>query len=988
MKKIRFSLLTALLFFIPVPAEAQFRVLETDDLRLIYLDLASDYLVKYMAGAFHNSLDVYHDMFDYEPSEPVTMFVHDLGDYGNAGADAVPRNIINIGMAPLNYSFETAPANERMNSIIHHELIHVLANDQAAGSDKFFRAIFGGKVSVSDNDPVTILYSFLTNPRRYAPRWYQEGIAVFMETWMSGGWGRSMGGYDEMVFRTRVLENARFFDMVGLESEGTSDFQVGVNSYLYGTRFMSYLAHEYSPEQVREWMSRPHQSKGHFTSQFKAVFGLPIGDAWDNWITFEHKFQAENLERIRQYPVTSYREISARPLGSMSKAYVDPLTGELLAAVNYPGTLSHITGIDLNSGREHKLANVSGPALFNVSSVTFDEQGRRLFYSTNNNRWRDLMMLDLSTGDKTQLMKAERIGDLVYNKRDSSLWGVRHFLGLSTIVRIPPPYTRWNQMVALDYGYDIYDIDISPDGEWLTGAYVEVTGQQKLIRARTVDLIDHNFEFETLFGFDQSNPEGFVWGPDGEALYGSSYYSGVSNILRYDFSDSTLYALTNGETGYFRPIPMEGDSLIAFRYTSKGFQPVMIKDAPVLASKTHFLGVDVREKHPVLFDWEAPPPNRIDIDSLGYRDVPYLSASSIELESVHPVVHGYKDEVAVGLKLNLSDPLGMHRISATASVTPVASSDSTARLPEDELLHLGLDYRYRNWNFSASLNRSDFYDLFGPTKRSRKGYAVGLTYKKMIAYEGPRKNLSYEIGAAGYFDLEKLPSFQEIDATFTELGQGYASLTYKNLRSSLGSVDSESGFIWSVDASSNYVNDTLYPRTSASLDFGTLLPIPHLSFWLRTSAGISAGNADNPFANYYFGGFRNNWVDKREAKQYNTQPAFPGLKIDRVGGTNYAKVAAELILPPIRIRHVGGPMLYLKWFRVSIFTMALWTNLQNDFIADDPGSRGEAYNVGGQIDLRIMFFSYLRSTLSFGYAAAKEKDGKTQYETMVSLKIL
>ena len=31
------------------------------------------------------------------------------------------------------------------------------------------------------------------------PRWYVEGAAVFMETWMAGGIGRAQSAYDEMV---------------------------------------------------------------------------------------------------------------------------------------------------------------------------------------------------------------------------------------------------------------------------------------------------------------------------------------------------------------------------------------------------------------------------------------------------------------------------------------------------------------------------------------------------------------------------------------------------------------------------------------------------------------------------------------------------------------------------------------------------------------------------------------------------------------------
>jgi hypothetical protein len=69
-----------------------------------------------------------------------------------------------------------------------------------------------------------------------------------METWMAGGLGRAMGGWDEMVFRTMVRDDAYIYDVVGLESEGTSaDFQTGANSYLYGTRFMTWLCYTYGP---------------------------------------------------------------------------------------------------------------------------------------------------------------------------------------------------------------------------------------------------------------------------------------------------------------------------------------------------------------------------------------------------------------------------------------------------------------------------------------------------------------------------------------------------------------------------------------------------------------------------------------------------------------------------------------------------------------------------------------------------------------------
>ena len=165
------------------------------------------------------------------------------------------NNWITLGIEPFEYVYDTCPTNERMNWVLNHELVHVVASDQASGSDKFFRKIFFGKVAPTDEDPVSIFYSYLTNPRRYAPRWYHEGSAVFMETWMAGGIGRSLTGYDEMTFRAMVRDSEFFYRIVGLESEGTAvDFQIGQNV----TDFFSTV--EFHPAYYLVWNSVAYES--------------------------------------------------------------------------------------------------------------------------------------------------------------------------------------------------------------------------------------------------------------------------------------------------------------------------------------------------------------------------------------------------------------------------------------------------------------------------------------------------------------------------------------------------------------------------------------------------------------------------------------------------------------------------------------------------------------------------------------------------------
>ncbi|MFQ5639264.1 MAG: hypothetical protein ACE5IR_14875 [bacterium] len=981
--KCLFSML--LLLFLNSTGYSQFHSLETRNLKLLYYSKAHEFIVPHLARCFENSLKFHRNLFKYSPSEKITVLLQDFGDYGNAGATTVPQNLVFVGIAPFSYDYENKTANERMNMLMNHELVHITASDQAAGSDNFFRSLFFGKVAATADQPVSMIYSYLTNPRWYSPRWYHEGIAVFMETWMSGGLGRALGAYDEMVFRTMVRDNSYIYDLVGLESEGTTiDFQVGANSYFYGTRFMSYLAHKFGPQEVIKWVARSKGSKKYFASQFKNVFGGSLADEWSRWITWEQQFQQANLDSIRLYPTTPYRQISRQPLGAVSHAFYDSASRKLLAAIAYPGQLAHIAAIDLDTGVIDKICNIKGSALRYVTSLTYDPEPHTLFYTTDNNHWRDLNAVDIRTGVSKMLIKDVRTGDLAFNEADKSIWGVRHFNGISTLVRIPPPYKEWNQIYSFPYGKDIFDIDVSPDVTKITGALAEVDGSQRLIKMNIAELLNGDTGYEVLFDFELSTPANFTFTSDNRSLYGSSYYSGVSNIYKYDFEKEDMTIISNCETGFFRPIPVSNDSLIVFRFTGKGFVPVMIPNrSPEFVSATKFLGNEIAKKYSTVRAWTLGSPALINIDSLTTSTGKYHTLKNISFASAYPIVEGYKDFAAVGMRFDFSDKLAISRFAVTASYSPDQD------LPRDERVHVKFDLHHWNWGFTARYNSADFYDLFGPTKTSRKGYSLGLKYKKTLISDQP-KTFDFNLSVTGYGNLETLPDFQNVSATFDKLLSATASLNYHFLWKSLGAVDDEKGVRWELVSHNNYVNSTVFPRLYSNFDYGILLPLNHSSVWLRSSIGYSFGESGNPFANFFFGGFGNNHIDHLSEKRYLEFYSFPGVGLNEFGGKNYGKVMLEWTVPPLRFRRFGFSGLYLRWARLAFFTSGIRTNFGKNQ-ASQPlpqfGAQRTLMNFGGQVDFRMVLFSSLKTTLSFGYAAALEK-GDLSDEFMVSLKIL
>ena len=268
-----------------------------------------------------------------------------------------------------------------------------------------------------------MFYSSLASPRFYSTRWFHEGIAAFMETWMSGGLGRALGGYDEMVFRAMVRDDAYMYQVVGLESEGTSiDFQTGANSYLYGTRFMTWLSYTYGPDKLIEWISRGENTRRYFAARFKQVYGIPLDEGWRRWIAEEKQWQTANLDAIRKYPVTKPEHISKEVLGGVSRSYYDPQDNVMYVGMRHPGEMANIAAVHLDTGKIDHLKEVKGPSLYFVTSLAFDPSARQLFYTTDNNDCAISARFDVKTHHSRLLIKDGRIGDLAFDTQDRSVW--------------------------------------------------------------------------------------------------------------------------------------------------------------------------------------------------------------------------------------------------------------------------------------------------------------------------------------------------------------------------------------------------------------------------------------------------------------------------------------------------------------------------------------------------------------------------------------
>jgi hypothetical protein len=456
----------------------------------------------------------------------------------------------------------------------------------------------------------------------------------------------------------------------------------------------------------------------------------------------------------------------------------------------------------------------------------------------------------------------------------------------------------------------------------------------------------------------------------------------VSNIFRYDLQARKLDAVSNTDTGFFRPLPVGGDDLIVFRYTGQGFVPSRITARPLEdVGAITFLGERTIAAHPVLKTWLVRSTSAATAADAAAPAAPagttgvYRLGGNLAHESFYPIVQGYKDTQAIGARLNFSDPLQLNRASASVSVSPWGN------VPAREQLHVRADYERYDWTAHAAWNDADFYDLFGPTKVSRKGYDVTVGHTSTLLYDQP-KRLTLTVTGTAAGGLDQLPEYQNVPVTVDHLYSADAELAYSNLRSSLGHVDDEKGQLWSVTTHTDYVNGGLFVRTRATYDIGVPVSASHSSLWFRTATGFSPQPVSEPFANFFFGGFGNNWIDHGEIRRYREYYAFPGAPLNGIGGRNFVRSLVEWTLPPLRFAGAGTPGFYLSFLRPAVFAGGLLTNM------DDAAIRRQAATMGGQVDLRFTMLSSLDLTLSVGAGVRMQNGVPARREGMLSLALL
>ena len=957
---------------------SEWREAESQHFKIIYRSSHS-YLVSHILNSAENSLKKLMEIFDYKPKEKIIINTYDVYDFGFAAATAVPTNFIRLEIEPLEAGYEAILFNERFQWLLNHELVHIVVNDNPSKVERIFRSIFG-KVSPEQQQPLTAFFSLLTNYDRYTPRWHQEAIAVFIETWLSGGYGRSLSNFDEMYFRAMVSEGKEFPTDIELETIlSQNSFLLENIFYLYGTRFITYLAANYGQHKVIEWYkTKPGEFYSSYTGRFEDVFGIDMKDAWNSFLKNEIKFQQKNIKKIKTYPITKLNPLFNEATGWVAQPFYSQKRNSILFGYHKPHNLAGIQELNLSTLKSRKIGDLQTPSIYQVASTAYDSEKDIFFFTTNNNQlFRDIWKLNPETGDEEMLFENCRVGDLTVSPQMHELWGVRHSSGHATLVYSTFPYNSLQNVVSFNVGDNIQNLSVNPDGNFLAAVLHKTNGEQSLILIDLEKLkAGENFKYLTISS--KGSPESPSWSPDGKEIYWSAYINGVSNIYKTNSELLKPVPLSNTVVGLFKPVYLSKDSLFAFEFTSDGFMPVIIPNKPVEnLSAIEYFGEKIVDKSPEVENWNISA-EKVDKYSVPIKaGTSYNSFSNLQVLTFIPIITGFEKQKVLGIFTHISDPLLFHDITLEAGYAPF---DEFPKLPK---YHVKFKYEFKKQlTIGVDYNAPDFYDLFNTRKRGTIGTKYRIGYSNYWIYNNPLKmkqttEIALYTNNRFYNDnlLEIIaPDFLVAQTVFNS----------KDLRKSIGSSNYEKGNEFNITAMAFSANPS-NPQTSAQFyaewdNYSTWIG-KHNVLHFKTAGGYHIKNDLLIQSKFFFGGFGNREVENEDVKQYRKVFRFPGIAIYSLAADQFGKFMIENDFPPIRFGNLNIGSQLVNHIDASIYSQGLVVN------SFDNKTYDTYLTIGGQINIIFKHWFNLESTFSAGAANAWYRD-KESWEWFLSYKLL
>jgi hypothetical protein len=535
----------------------RWRSLDTPHFTVTYAtrDRKAAHRVAVLAEAAHEILAPF---LRRAPRRRTHVLVTDWTDSANGMAMTLPRNVIHVYLAAPDAYSTLNDHDDWLFGLILHEYTHILHLDTIGGIARVINWIFGKTLA----------------PNHLQPSWWIEGLAVFSESHFTSG-GRNRSALYDMYLRMAVLEGkAQRIDEI---SSAPLRFPHGSTPYLYGSRFLEYLAARFGAEALpgishtysRQWI--PYGFNKIAARHLKGQGYVTLYQDFLRHLGRRYGLQAEAVRRrgLREgQRVTFSGDYTFYPR-------FDPVDGALLLEDDDGRSDHAVKRRDPATGRWRKLFRLE-----TGGGLALTPDGQRVVFSQMEMHratyeYADLWAFDRRTRRTTRLTRRLRAREPDVSPDGRTIACAVSERTATHLALVPAEGLRQGlrpRILVRSTGYDqVSSPAWSPDGRTLAYVQWRQGGDRDLY---TVEVATGRTRRLTA---DRAQELGPVWSPDGRTIYFSSDRTGIFNVYALDVATSALTQVTNVVGGALQPaISPDGKQLAYIGFTAKGFDAYVL----------------------------------------------------------------------------------------------------------------------------------------------------------------------------------------------------------------------------------------------------------------------------------------------------------------------------------------------------------------------------------------------------------------------------
>ena len=619
-------------------------------------------------------------IFNWSPRRKTLVLFTDAADLHNGMATVYPRPLMVLIAAGAHPATTLFDGGDDLRRTVFHEYAHILGMDAQYGFDAALHRIFGRGLPLA-TDPLSGLLMYLAAPPGVlAPRWYQEGLAIWVETEFVGP-GRGRNSRTDMLMRMAVAGD-QVLPPAAWDIR-LPEWPYGTAAYLYGLKVFDHIFATYgvdgsgtnTPAQLSEDVARSfffnfnNRSLGRTQQRFS--------DLALSAMAAEKRRQERRIAALSRAPLTDLKRLTPDTLG-----VAQPKFGPLGQRVFFSGRdetgRRTLYRYDLRARSLVKLDTARVTEAL-TTDLAMSADRRTLYYTRLDIQGRDRLRNELyayGIADRRlrRVASGGRYRHISLHPRGDMLAAISERAGRSLLVTLPvsdigKPEAETILATAAP-GERFSAVRYTPRGDGLVYVRSDAEG---------ADLIQYDAATQTrrrLLRWPCAILSPTFQPTTGDLVF-SADRNGVFNLYRLNpLSDHAPIALTHCLGGLFDPdFSPDGRLLTAVAYDADGYYLTVLDAGGAAPAPLPVISPDWRSlpQNAALKARQAqtPPPSPA-------AERVYNSFNQVRFDAWSPWLTASHEGVMGGLLAGFSDPVHYQRLRLAAGAESAYSAPVAA----------------------------------------------------------------------------------------------------------------------------------------------------------------------------------------------------------------------------------------------------------------------------------------------------------------------